>query len=703
MQKRTTLQLFTLNLIFVSLSALSLDSKDNYLWLENIDSKESMQWVKETNKTTQGKLANTALYKELYQQALTALNGKSRLPIVSQNGKWLYNFWQDAEHPRGIYRKTTLKQFKKDKPKWQTVLDMDAYSKKQGRNYDYHGMTCLPPKGNDCLVFLSPGGSDAIEVREFNLKKRKFKKNGFQVPLAKTRISWIDKNTVYIGTDFGKDSMTNSGYPRLIKKWKRGTPLTEAQMVYQGKKKSMSATAFKVKTENQELEIISETTSFWESKKYQINNGKITPLHIPDSANFSGSYKDKMLISLKQDWDINNQHFIQGEILLADLDFLSTGKGKIQSIIKPTQKSIVENINVSKQGLLVTILEDVKAKLHLYKQRKDESWDIQEIPFADNGALSVSSIDEKTGDFFVQYESFITPPSLYHVDAKTLTPVLMKQQSPSFDGSLFKVAQYFASSDDGTRIPYFVVMNKNTQFDGQNPTHIFSYGGFRNSLTPSYSGSYEALSGAYGKLWLERGGVFVLANIRGGGEYGPAWHAAALLKNRHKSYEDFEAVAHDLIDKKITSPKHIGIEGRSNGGLLVTAALTRQPNLYGAVVCGAPLIDMKRYNKLLAGASWMGEYGNPDEPNMWNYIKTYSPYQRVQDKVKYPPIFFYTSTRDDRVHPGHARKMAAKMLDFGNEVDYYENIEGGHHGFSTNEQLAHRLALSYTHLWNHLK
>lgn len=279
----------------------------------------------------------------------------------------------------------------------------------------------------------------------------------------------------------------------------------------------------------------------------------------------------------------------------------------------------------------------------------------------------------------------------------------MKQQDESFDGSKFMVQQFFTQSDDGTKVPYFVVMNKKTEFNGKNPTHIFSYGGFRNSLTPSYSGSYEALSGAYGKLWLERGGVFVLANIRGGGEYGPAWHSAALLKNRHKAFEDFEAVAKDLFARKITSSEHLGIEGRSNGGLLVTATMTRNPQLYSAVVCGAPLIDMKRYNKLLAGASWMGEYGNPDEPEMWEYIKTYSPYQNLKTNVKYPPVFFYTSTRDDRVHPGHARKMAAKMLENGYGVDYFENIEGGHHGYSTNEQLAHRIALSYTHLWQNLK
>lgn len=398
-----------------------------------------------------------------------------------------------------------------------------------------------------------------------------------------------------------------------------------------------------------------------------------------------------------------DKKYVQGEILLVDIDLLKGQNGSIESVIKPSSKTIIESVIATKKGLLLTILEDVKAKLYRYKKLKKGNWDIQNIPFPDNGALSITSVDDKTGDFFVQYESFITPPSLYHVNAKKLEPVLVKQQDESFDGSKFNVEQYFTESADGTRIPYFVVMNKQTKFDGKNPTHIFSYGGFRNTLTPSYSGSYEALSGAYGKLWLERGGVFVLANIRGGGEYGAAWHAAALLKNRHKAFEDFEAVAKDLFKRNITSAKHLGIEGRSNGGLLVTATMTRHPELYGAVVCGAPLIDMKRYNKLLAGASWMGEYGNPDDPEMWQYIKTYSPYQNVKPDIKYPPIFFYTSTRDDRVHPGHARKMAARMLEFGNPVEYYENIEGGHHGFSTNEQLAHRLALSYTHLWSNLK
>ena len=695
--------IFFILTLLLTLSITAKEAQDPYLWLENIDGTQSMQWVKKTNKTTDDKLTHSKLFKQLYQQALTVLNGKSRLPSVSQNGKWLYNFWQDDKNPRGLYRRTTLKDFKQPQPKWETVLDMDKYSFEHQKNYDYHGMSCLPPEGTDCLVFLSPEGGDAIEVSEFNLTKKEFIKNGYSLPLAKSRVSWIDKDNVFVGTNFGLNSMTDSGYPRIVKQWKRGTPLSQAKTIYTANKKSMAANAFRMDDNNQPIDIISESTSFWSSDKYQIEGETLIKLKIPTSAQISGVYQDKLVLSLKQDWSINNQSFAAGEIIWVDLALLRGEKGSIESIIQPDDKTVIESVNTSKQGLLITLLEDVKAKLCRYVKTDKGKWQIQDIPFPDNGALNVTSIDDETGDFFVEYESFIIPPSLYYVDSITLKPELIKQQTESFDGSQFKVEQYFTQSTDGTKIPYFVVMNKNTKFDGTNPTHMFSYGGFRNSLTPSYSGSYEALSGAYGKLWLERGGIFVLANIRGGGEYGPQWHQAALLKNRHKAFEDFEAVARDLFAKKITSPKHLGIEGRSNGGLLVTATMTRHPELYSAVVCGAPLIDMKRYNKLLAGASWMGEYGNPDDPDMWNYIKTYSPYQNVKAEVKYPAIFFYTSTRDDRVHPGHARKMAAKMLAFGDEVDYFENIEGGHHGFSTNQQLAHRLALSYTHLWNHLK
>jgi prolyl oligopeptidase len=352
--------------------------------------------------------------------------------------------------------------------------------------------------------------------------------------------------------------------------------------------------------------------------------------------------------------------------------------------------------------VLVTMLDAVRGRLYLYRPEAAGGWARQAVPFPDNGALGVMTVDDESGDVFVQFESFVTPPTLYHVPARTLQPEVIKAQEPTFDGSRFEVSQRWATSADGTRVPYFMVAPKGLALDGSNPTHIFSYGGFRNALTPAYSGSYEPLFGAYGKLWLERGGVFVLANIRGGGEFGPAWHAAALLHNRHKAFEDFEAVAGDLVASKVTSPAHLGIEGRSNGGLLVLSTLQRKPDLYGAVICGSPLADMRRYHRMLAGASWMAEYGDPEKAEDWNYLRTYSPYHNVEPGKKYPPILFYLSTRDDRVHPGHARKMAARLMDAGYEVWYWELVEGGHGANVTNEQLAQRLALSYVHLWSQL-
>lgn len=692
--------IFATSLLIISTTQAETDK---YLWLEDVDSEQSLNWVKEQNTITNEKLTKNPLYKDLYDQALTTLNNKSRIPSVSQRGKWLYNLWKDDEYPRGVYRRTTLKNFKKDKPKWQTVLDMTKISEAENKKYSFGGMSCLPPKNRKCLVDLSVEGGDATEVKEYDLKKKRFVKNGFKIPLAKTQTSWIDKNTIFVGTDFGKGSMTKSGYPRIVKKWIRNTPLSSAQTIFTASQDAVYAYGFASKTDDKTLEFVIEATSFWTSNLYLIKNNQTKKINIPASARFTGIYENQAVISLTEDWTRDTQNFIQGEVLLADIESLVNNTGQLESIIKPTKKSIVENVTTTDQGLLVTITEDVNAKLSRFVKTKNGKWDITSIPFPEKGSINVTGVDSDTGDFFVQYESFITPPGLYHVKLDTLKPQLLKQQTPSFDGAKFKVEQYFTKSDDGTRVPYFVVMGKNTEFNGKNPTHIFSYGGFRNTLSPSYSGSYEALSGAYGKLWLERGGVFVLANIRGGGEYGPAWHEAALLKNKHKSYEDFEAVANDLFTRNITSAKHLGIEGRSNGGLLVTATMTRKPNLYGAIICGAPLIDMMRYHKLLAGASWMGEFGDPDSDEMRDYIRSYSPYQNVDPEITYPPVFFYTSTRDDRVHPGHARKMAALLKEYGQNFEYYENTEGGHKGFSTNEQLAHRLALSYTHLWTHLK
>ncbi|BFM11170.1 prolyl oligopeptidase family serine peptidase [Simiduia litorea] len=677
---------------------------EDYQWLEHVDGKAAIAWVDANNSETDARLGKSALYQSLYQQALAVISSPERLPSIHQKGEYVYNLWQDAEHPRGLYRRSLASDFIAKSPVWQTVIDLDALSAAENKQWVFKGLNCLAPEYRHCLMSLSEGGGDTIEVREFNAETLRFVAQGFNLAAAKTNIDWIDENQVYLGTDFGADSQTNSGYPRQVRLWSRGTPFTDAKLLYSADKTSVSASGHRYKDGQYSVDIITDATTFWESRYHLLVNGELSDIALPPSATINDFIKGQLLVSLKQEWQFNGRIFPEGAVLLIRPQALVTPEKAaahdITLLIEPSTEFIVEELHTSPRGIIAIGLVDVKAQARLYTSING-AWRFEALDLPSVGSLSIETIDQKSGAFFARFEDFLTPPSLYYIDTN-LKSQLVAAQAASFDASQFKVEQFFANSVDGTRVPYFAVMKKDIEFNGKNPTHIFSYGGFRVSLKPSYSGSYEDLNGAYGKLWLERGGVFVLANIRGGGEYGPAWHSAVLLENRHKAYEDFEAVAQDLTNKKITSAKHLGIEGRSNGGLLVAATMVRHPELYGAVISGVPLLDMQRYHTLLAGASWMAEYGNPDIESNWQWLKAYSPFQNVGADQHYPPILFYTSTKDDRVHPGHARKMAAKMKAQGHSVEYYENREGGHGGSSTKEQLAKRIALGYTLLWQTL-
>jgi prolyl oligopeptidase len=683
---------------------LTWAENDPYLWLEGVDDEKALDWVRAENASSAERLKSSPLFEELYAEARTTLNSSSRIPGVYQEEGWLYNFWRDEKNPRGIFRRTTLAEFARDEPEWEVVFNIDELSKKENKQWVFKGMDCLPKHPEHCLVRLSPGGGDAVVTREFNSVNKSFVEDGFSLPVSKGSASWIDADTVFVSTDFGEGSMTESGYPRIVKRWKRGTPLAAAELIYKSEVTSVSASAFRLHSDGDDIDLVRDGKTFWTSERYQLIDGGKQHLELPVSATVNGAFQGRLIISLKEDWNRGDTTYLQGTVLIADTTALHAGgKGVIDVLIEPDDTTVVQSVATTDATILVTVLENVRGKIYRYSPGTEGRWDRSAVDFPDNGSLEITSTDDATGNFFARYESFTSPPALYYVASEDWQPQKIKSQAPSFDGSKYRTEQYFATSADGTKVPYFVVLPKGAELDGNTPTHIFSYGGFRNALTPSYSGSYENLYGAYGKLWLDRGGIFVLANIRGGGEFGPAWHAAALKENRPRAFEDFEAVAQDLFKRNITSPKHLGIEGRSNGGLLVGATMTRRPDLYGAVICGAPLLDMKRYHKLLAGASWMAEYGDPDIPEQWEYISKYSPYQNLKKGVDYPPTFFYTSTRDDRVHPGHARKMAARMEELGQEVWYYENMEGGHGGSSTNDQLAYRLALAYTHLWTQLK
>ena len=688
-------QLITLSTI-ATLSANVFADDDPYLWLEDVEGKEALTWVNQQNTATDQSLASDPLYKELYQQALDVLSRKDKLPSITVKGDWVYNLGKSDANPRGVYRRSTITDFVAGKPEWQTVIDIDKLSAEEDTKWVFKGMTCLAPAHQKCLLSLAPGGSDASVIREFDPDSGAFVKGGFEIPLAKSRISWLSEDQLFIGTDFGADTLTSSGYPRIQKLWQRGTPLVEAKTILAVNPESVSTFAANYRSDDKVISVLTDSFSFWKRQYYQWVDDKLVELKLPEDAQLMGFYENRFVVSLKSDWRYGESDFGAGSVLLASPETLQAGKGDIELLAAQSNEFIVEQVRVTSDGIAIVAMEDVKASLYFFRAG-DDGWQRDKVALPAQGQISLTG--SNSAQMMVRYEDFLTPPTLYSVDYQ-LQPRLVLQQSATFDSSEMEVKQYFTKSADGTRVPYFVIKNKNLKMDGTNPTHIFSYGGFRNALQPSYSGSYEALNGAYGKLWLERGGVYVLANIRGGGEYGPQWHAAALRENRERSFEDFEAIAEDLIARKITSAKRLSIEGRSNGGLLVGALMTRRPDLYGAVICGVPLLDMKRFNKLLAGASWMGEYGNPDTDD-WTFISKYSPYQNLQKEVDYPATFFFTSTKDDRVHPGHARKMAAKMKSMEQTVEYYENLEGGHTGSSTAEQLAKRVALSFTHLWRH--
>lgn len=684
-------------------AALAHPENDPYLWLEDISGAKPLAWVKEQDEITAKKLMALPNYAGLYHDALEVLDSSSRIPEVEQRGDYLYNFWRDHAHPRGIYRRVTIAGFHQETPPWETVLDIDALAKTEGKAWAFGG--AVWPKGDNsrCLMHLSPSGGDAAEVREFDLTKLAFVPNGFVLPAAKSRVGWRDENALFVATDFGPGTLTASGYPFTVKLWRRGTPLAEAELIYTGQPTSVGVGARHLKTDQGAIELVSEELTAWEAKRFQWRDGKLLPLAIPATAEVIDSWgNDQLVIWLKSPWTINGSSYPAGAVVVADVALLRGETGKTELVVAPAKNLVVSAVSVTKLSILVEAFDNVRGRLYRYRPSMLD-WQRTTIEFPDNGALTVASTDEASGDAWVQYQSFLTPPSLYFVGAHAKWPEKVKSQSPTFDASRFEVKQYAATSADGTRIPYFVVQAKGLKYDGTTPVWMFSYGGFEISLTPAYSGSYEDVHGAYGKLWLERGGAFVLANIRGGGEFGPAWHQATLNGTHYKAFEDFEAVARDISARKLTSPAHLGIEGRSNGGLLVSSTMVRHPELYGAVVCGNPLVDMYRYSHLLAGASWMGEYGNPDVPEQWAFIKQYSPYQNIRAGMTLPPILFYTTTHDDRVHPGHARKMAAKMEAMGYRVDYAENTEGGHHGSVTNQQLATRLALTYAFLWEHVK
>ena len=686
------------------------NAEDPFLWLENVDGDDALGWVRARNAESQKVLEAQPNFAPIQAQMLETFNAKDRIPAVTRRGEWLYNLWQDESHQRGLWRRTSLAEFRKTAPAWETVLDIDALAAAEKENWVWGGSVCLGPVYRQCLVSLSRGGADAKVMREFDLVDKRFVDGGFVLPEAKSTVDWIDADTLYVGTDFGPGSMTDSGYPRVIKRWKRGTPLAQAVTVFEGQASDVSADVSVDTTPGFERTVFTRSTDFYNQQRFVEQGGKRLELDLPSDASVAfwhsvGHPEDTMLLSLRSDWAVAGHRYPSGSLLAADAKKTLAGAREFTTLFEPTPTRSLAGFTTTRSTVIVDVLDQVASRLEEW-HRGPSGYTHRIINAPSPGSLQVMGLhDSQLKDdplaerYLLTYTDFLTPDSLLLGQSGSDERESLKTLPAGFDSQGMRAEQAFATSKDGTRVPYFIVWPKGvdakTPGDGSNPTLLYGYGGFEVSLQPWYSQ-------VFGKAWLARGGVFVVANIRGGGEFGPAWHKAAIMDKKQRSYDDFIAVAEDLIARKITSPKHLGIEGGSNGGLLVGATFTQRPDLFNAVLCEVPLLDMKRYHRLLAGASWMAEYGNPDITAEWDVISRYSPYQNVKPGVKYPKVFFTTSTRDDRVHPGHARKMAARMLAQGHETLYYENIEGGHGGAADNVQRAHLRALEFSYLWKQL-
>ncbi len=685
---------------------MNTDTADPYLWLEDVQGERALNWVKQRNALTEARLEKHPRFAHTQQKLRTILDSRDRIPYVQRKGDALYNFWRDAKNPKGLWRRTTLAEYRKAEPAWELVLDLDALGAAEKENWVWHGATCLAPAYRRCLLALSRGGADATVLREFDTQSKSFidaKDGGFVVAEAKTDVSWLDANTLLIGSDFGAGSLTESGYARVIKRWQRGQPLTQATTVYEGQAKDVSAWASVDLTPGFERVIVGRSPDFYSSEMYVLSGNQAQRIDKPSDASLSFWY-EHVLVQLRSDWKTGATTHKSGSLLTMPAAAYLKGERNFTALFSSSATRSLDSYTTTRSQVLLTVLANVAGRIEAWQApgATNKAWQRREVAAPFPGTLSVSSWADSTlkndphaETFTVNYTDFLTPDS--YLLGTTSQPALdaIKRRPAQFDASGMKVDQFFATSKDGVRVPYYVVWPKGAVPDGRNPTLLYGYGGFEVSQQPWYSAGF-------GNAWAQHGGVLVVANIRGGGEFGPAWHQAAIKANKQRSYDDFAAVAQDVIARKITGPKHLGMQGGSNGGLLVGAVMLQRPELFGAVVCQVPLLDMRRYHKLLAGASWMAEYGDPDKANEWAFISKYSPYQNVRKGMKLPPVLFTTSTRDDRVHPGHARKMAARMLEQGHDVSYWENIEGGHGGAANNQQKAYMQALEFSFLWEKL-
>lgn len=677
--------------------AASVPTDDPFLWLEETRSERALAWVGKENARVDQTLARDPRFAQLQAEALTILDAQDRIPAVSFTPQGLMNFWQDAANPRGLVRLTTLASYRTANPVWQTVLDIDALARAEQREWVYQGMTCLPPARTRCMVALSDGGKDATELREFDMTTRSFVKDGFVLPESQGGVQWVDRDTLLVSRDFGGGTITESQYPFTTREWKRGTAIADAREIYRGDAKDVSSGAGLLRDAAGTVHgrVARRGVSFFESETYVWHKGAWTKLDMPLKANLGGIVDGRVLFSTDVEWTTGGQTFPADSILSADLAaFKADPNGAPKTLVwKPEARQTQRGYAITGDALYVSLLDNVRGRVMRFDFAGGK-WTSTPVALPQNATLGIAAADDRSGQVMFSSTDFLTPSQLYISDG-TSAPAILKTSPSRFDAEGLQIQQFEATSNDGTRIPYFVVARKDTVLDGSTPTLLYGYGGFQSSSLPSYSGTI-------GKLWLERGGAYVLGNMRGGGEFGPEWHQTAMRENKQRTWDDFIAIGENLVKRGLTSPRRLGIMGGSQGGLLVGAAFTQRPDLFNAAVVQIPLFDMLRLPFIGRGASWVGEYGDPRIPEQRAWIEAYSPYQKLVKGVDFPMPFYWASTADDRTHPSHARKAAARMQANGQPYYYYEDMTGGHSGGVDNAQRAKLQALQYVYLMQRL-
>ncbi|MFL6830403.1 MAG: prolyl oligopeptidase family serine peptidase [Sphingomicrobium sp.] len=677
-------------------AAHAADVDDPYLWLEDVSGPKAMAWVESHNARTTSVLEADPRYGRYYQQALAIAEAKDRIPIGNFIGGKVYNFWQDSDHVRGIWRRTSLESYSTGSPEWETVLDLDALSDAEKANWVWKGADCARPAERLCLINLSDGGEDAVTIREFDLTKKAFVKGGFVLSKGKQEATWENENSLLVSREWHPGELTESGYAYIVKRLRRGQPLSAAKELFRGKRSDVAASAGVLRdSANRTLPLIVEATDFFHSRTFLLGPKGARRIALPAKAQFVDLIDGRAIIQSQEEWSAagDDQPYPAGSLLSVDLAQLRANPSRLRPtlIYAPGPRESLEGATASKGVLMVSILDNVRGRTLLFTPDARGTWKRSSLDLPDNSTIGITDASRTDNRALLAVTSFLTPPSLWVADAGTGEAKEIYRQPAKFDASNLVAEQREAVSSDGTRIPYFLVHRRGIKLDGNNPTLLYAYGGFESSQTPSYGATT-------GKLWLENGGVYALANIRGGGEFGPAWHEAGLGTKRQIIYDDFAAVGRDLIASKVTSPRRLGIRGGSNGGLLMGVEFTQHPEQWHAVVIDVPLLDMIRISKIAAGASWEGEYGSIADPAVRAFWEKLSPYQNLRRNPAYPVPFIFTTTKDDRVGPQHARKFAARMEELGLPFYYYENTEGGHAAGANLRQTAHTNALEMIYL-----